>query len=63
MSVLSYAGEVRVGVRSDAAVLAEPADLVGRIEAEAAALGVRGPRPPRPPRPTASGARARARAP
>ncbi|WP_242335149.1 WS/DGAT domain-containing protein [Anaeromyxobacter sp. SG66] len=63
VSVLSYAGEVRVGVRSDAAVLAEPADLVGRIEAEAAALGVRGPRPPRPPRPTASGARARARAP
>ncbi|WP_242343859.1 WS/DGAT domain-containing protein [Anaeromyxobacter terrae] len=41
VSVLSYAGEVRVGVRSDAAVLAEPAELVARIESEAAALGVR----------------------
>lgn len=41
VSVLSYAGDVRVGVRADTAVLAEPAELVGRIEAETRALGVR----------------------
>lgn len=48
VSVLSYAGGLRVGVRADAAVLAEPAELVARIEAELTALGVRaGPRPTR----------------
>jgi diacylglycerol O-acyltransferase / wax synthase len=38
VSVLSYAGELRVGVRADEAVLDSPADLVARFEAELAAL-------------------------
>jgi diacylglycerol O-acyltransferase len=38
VSVLSYAGELRIGVRADEAVLADPADLVVRFEAELAAL-------------------------
>ncbi|HSD18816.1 MAG TPA: WS/DGAT domain-containing protein [Anaeromyxobacter sp.] len=42
VSVLSYAGALRVGVRADVAVLAEPAELVARIESEMKALGVGG---------------------
>lgn len=40
VSILSYAGEVRIGVRADVGVMPEPADLVRRFEAELAALGV-----------------------
>ena len=39
ISVLSYAGELRIGVRSDTAVLPRPADLVEHFEEELAALG------------------------
>jgi WS/DGAT C-terminal domain len=39
VSILSYAGEVRIGVRADVAVMPEPADLVERFEEEVAALG------------------------
>ena len=46
VSILSYAGEVRIGVRADEAVVIDPADMASRIEAEAAALGVEiAPRP------------------
>ena len=46
VSILSYAGEVRIGVRADEAVLIDPADMASRIEAEAALLGVEiAPRP------------------
>lgn len=37
VSILTYAGEVRVGVRCDVAVMPDPADLVARFEAELAA--------------------------
>jgi diacylglycerol O-acyltransferase len=40
VSVLSYAGALRVGVRADVAVVADPAELVARIESEAKRLGV-----------------------
>ncbi len=40
ISILSYAGDVRVGVRADVAVVPEPADLVELFELELAALGV-----------------------
>jgi diacylglycerol O-acyltransferase len=40
VSILSYAGEVRVGVRADEAVVLDPADLAGRLEPELAALGM-----------------------
>jgi diacylglycerol O-acyltransferase / wax synthase len=58
ISILSYAGAVRVGVRADAAVLADPGELVARFEAELAALQV-APSPERsaPPR-TAPGTEA-----
>ncbi len=36
ISILSFAGEVRVGVFADIAILADPADLVSEIEAELA---------------------------
>jgi diacylglycerol O-acyltransferase len=39
VSILSYAGEVRIGVRADAAVMPDPADLVARFGAELRALG------------------------
>ncbi len=39
VSLLSYAGEVRVGVRADVAVLPDPSDLVARFEGELVALG------------------------
>jgi len=39
VSLLSYAGEVRVGVRADLAVMAEPRDLVRAFERELTALG------------------------
>jgi diacylglycerol O-acyltransferase / wax synthase len=38
VSVLSYAGELRIGVRADEAVLTDPGELVARFEAELAAL-------------------------
>jgi diacylglycerol O-acyltransferase len=38
VSVLSYAGEVRIGVRADAAVLPRPGDLVDAFEIELEAL-------------------------
>jgi len=38
LSILSYAGEVRVGARADVAVMRDPGDLVRRIPAEMAAL-------------------------
>jgi len=40
VSILSYAGEVRIGVRADAAVMPDPADLVARFGKELRALGV-----------------------
>jgi diacylglycerol O-acyltransferase / wax synthase len=40
VSVLSYAGELTIGVRADAAVLPDPAALVTAVEAELAAYGV-----------------------
>ena len=39
VSILSYAGEVRIGVRADAAVMPDPADLVTRFGGELRALG------------------------
>lgn len=39
ISVLSYAGEVRIGVRADVAVMQDPMDVVDRFEAELTALG------------------------
>jgi diacylglycerol O-acyltransferase len=39
VSVLSYAGELRLGVRADAAVMRDPADLVDRAERELEAFG------------------------
>lgn len=38
VSILSYAGEVRIGVRADEAVLPRPADLVEAFELELASL-------------------------
>jgi diacylglycerol O-acyltransferase len=38
VSILSYAGEVRIGARADVAVMRDPGDLVRRIPAELAAL-------------------------
>jgi diacylglycerol O-acyltransferase len=38
VSILSYAGEVRIGVRADVALVPEPAELLAGIEAEVAAL-------------------------
>jgi diacylglycerol O-acyltransferase len=38
VSILSYAGEVRIGARADAAVMRDPGDLVRRVPAEVAAL-------------------------
>ena len=38
VSILSYAGELRVGARADVAVMPDPADLVRRIPVELAAL-------------------------
>ncbi|HYD39373.1 MAG TPA: WS/DGAT domain-containing protein [Anaeromyxobacter sp.] len=59
VSILSYAGTIRVGVRADAGVLVEPAALAGAIAGELRALGVpaaepaphatRRPRPAAPP--------------
>ncbi len=40
VSILTYGGEVRMGVRSDEAVLAAPSNLVELLEAELALLGV-----------------------
>jgi diacylglycerol O-acyltransferase len=40
VSILSYAGTIRVGVRADAGLLVEPAALAGAIAAELRALGV-----------------------
>ena len=40
VSILSYAGAIRVGVRADVAVLADPSTLAERLEREAGALGV-----------------------
>jgi diacylglycerol O-acyltransferase len=40
VSILSYAGEVRVGARADIAVMPDPHALVGRIPAEIDALRV-----------------------
>ncbi len=40
VSVISYAGELRLGVRSDVAILSDPADLVARIGDELTLLGV-----------------------
>jgi diacylglycerol O-acyltransferase len=37
VSILSYAGEVRIGVRADEACLSDPGDLVRRFEEELAA--------------------------
>jgi diacylglycerol O-acyltransferase len=39
VSILSYAGEVRVGVRSDVAVLPDPAGFVRSVVREVEALG------------------------
>ena len=38
VSILSYAGEVRIGARADVAVMRDPGDLVRRIPAELEAL-------------------------
>jgi hypothetical protein len=38
VSVLSYAGEIRVGVVSDAKVVAEPREIVAGIEMELSLL-------------------------
>jgi diacylglycerol O-acyltransferase len=38
ISVLTYAGEVRIGVRADEAVMPDPADLVARFEHELVAF-------------------------
>jgi diacylglycerol O-acyltransferase len=43
ISVLTYAGEVRLGVRADEAVMREPAELVTLFEEELAALGAAAP--------------------
>lgn len=40
VSILSYAGTIRVGVRADAGLLVEPAALAGAIAAELRELGV-----------------------
>jgi diacylglycerol O-acyltransferase len=40
ISILSYDGRIRVGVRADVAVLPDPGALAGRLEAEAADLGL-----------------------
>jgi hypothetical protein len=42
VSVMSYAGEIRFGVRADVAVVADPGDVVARIGDELTVLGVRG---------------------
>jgi diacylglycerol O-acyltransferase / wax synthase len=39
VSILSYAGEVRIGVRADAAAMPDPADLVTWFGMELEALG------------------------
>ena len=38
VSILSYAGEVRIGARADVAVMPDPRDLLGRLPAELEAL-------------------------
>jgi diacylglycerol O-acyltransferase len=40
VSILSYGGRIRIGVRADVAALADPAGLATRVEEEAAALGL-----------------------
>jgi diacylglycerol O-acyltransferase len=50
VSVLTYGGEVRLGVRADAAVLPAPGRLVASFERELAALAPSSPREPGPPR-------------
>jgi diacylglycerol O-acyltransferase / wax synthase len=42
VSVMSYAGEIRFGVRADVAVVADPGDVVARIGDELTVLGVGG---------------------
>jgi len=39
VSILSYAGAIRIGVSADARLLPRPGELVARLEAELAALG------------------------
>jgi diacylglycerol O-acyltransferase / wax synthase len=39
VSLLTYAGQIRMGVRADTAVMADPADLVRRFEAQVAEAG------------------------
>ncbi|HTP30130.1 MAG TPA: WS/DGAT domain-containing protein [Anaeromyxobacteraceae bacterium] len=41
VSILSYAGEVRIGVRADVAVMPDPAGFVRRLEAELRIIGQR----------------------
>lgn len=41
VSILSYAGVVKIGVRADVAAMDDPSDLTGRITDELAALGCR----------------------
>jgi diacylglycerol O-acyltransferase len=48
VSILSYAGELRVGVRADVATLSDPASLVERFEREMGRLLAAAPRPPAP---------------
>lgn len=66
VSILSYAGTIRVGVRADAGLLVEPVALAGAIAAELRELGVpaaepalraaRRPRPAAPPAPRVAAA-------
>jgi diacylglycerol O-acyltransferase len=50
VSILSYAGGVRVGIRADRAIVLDPADLAGRVEAEMALLDPTEERAPAPAR-------------
>lgn len=52
VSILSYAGEVRIGARADVAVMRDPGDLVRRIPGEVEALAriALAASPPTPPR-------------
>jgi diacylglycerol O-acyltransferase len=48
ISVLSYAGELRIGIRADAAVMPDPGDLAHRFEVELRSLGAAAPARRRP---------------
>jgi diacylglycerol O-acyltransferase len=47
ISIMSYAGHLRVAVRADEAIVVDPVELAARIETELGELGVVAPEPPR----------------